>query len=161
TVFGPKDIADLAFWPVSGYIRYYEMVKPEEDCENFVQKTLDISLPGKISLAVNSFMNQVPLGYYAEIQKGSTFISFNHKSFQELSAFMPEVKDLALKIVAAGEQDWHLKMEMCKVKCAEGYEKFLDYFGSNVTDFVEQQHIASYLGMAPEELSRIRKIRKS
>lgn len=153
----PSTVADLAFWPVRGYTRVYKSLKPEPDREHYVQQTIDISLPGKVSLAANSFMNRVPVGNYFVIQKGSIMINFSYQSFMDLGAKMPEVKDLALKIVAAGEADWHDKMEMCKVKCADGYAKFLDHFDPVVEEFVDQRHIASYIGMASEELSRLKK----
>lgn len=49
-------IAEIAYWPVSGYIRSYTLVQPEADREYYQQKTIDISLRSKVSFAANSFM---------------------------------------------------------------------------------------------------------
>lgn len=151
------EVADMAYWPVKGYTRSYVKIKPEEDREYYKQKTVDVSLPGIISLPVNSYMNQQDAEYYMEMAKGSTMVGFSYASFMALCEEMPEVALLALKIVSAAEAHWLVKMDICKVTCKAGYKRFLDYFGEEVTDFVEQQHIASYIGTTSEELSRIKK----
>lgn len=150
-------IADMAYWPVKGYTRSYTKYKPEEDREYYKQKTVDISLPRIISLPVNSYMNQQGAEYFMEIAKGSTMVGFSYTSFMALCKDMPEVALLALKIVSAAEAHWLVKMEICKVTCKSGYRRFMGYFGEEVVDYVDQRHIASYIGTSSEELSRIKK----
>jgi hypothetical protein len=150
-------IAEIAYWPVSGYIRSYTLVQPEADREYYQQKTIDISLPDKVSFAANSFMNNVEADFNMEIAKGSVMIEFTRDSFIELGQVMPEVNQLALKIVSAGEKDWHKKMEICKNLASDGYKTFLDHFDAEVESFIYKKHIASYIGTSPENLSRIRK----
>ena len=150
-------VANMAYWPVNGYTRSYVKYKPEEDREYYKQKTVDISLPGQIDLPVNSYMNQEGAEYFMEIAKGSTMVGFSYASFMELYKDMPEVALLALKIVSAAEAHWLVKMDICKVTCKSGYRRFLGYFGEEVVDYVDQQHIASYIGTTSEELSRIKK----
>lgn len=132
-------------------------MQPEADREYYLQKTIDISLPEKVSFAANSFMNNDKAEFHMEIPKGSVMIEFKRDSFSELGQAMPEVNELALKIVSAGEKDWHKKMEICKNLAYDGYKTFLDLFNAEVEAFIYKMHIASYIGTSPENLSRIRK----
>nr|WP_294876379.1 hypothetical protein [uncultured Pedobacter sp.] len=156
-VLKADSVAEVAYWPVRGYIRSYTLVQPEEDREYYQQKTIDISLPDKVSFAANSFMNNVEADFNMEIAKSSVMIEFTRDSFIELGQMMPEVNQLALKIVSAGEKDWHKKMEICKNLASDGYKTFLDHFDAEVESFIYKKHIASYIGTSPENLSRIRK----
>lgn len=156
-VLKANEVAEVAYWPVSGYIRSYIVVQPEADREYYQQKTIDISLPGKVSFAANSFINNVEADFNMEIAKGSVMIEFARDSFIELVKIMPEVNALALKIVSASEKDWHKKMEICKNLAHDGYRTFLDHFSAEVESFIYKKHIASYIGTSAENLSRIRK----
>ena len=157
-ILSPGDIADLAFWPVEGYIRCFTEFKKEEDRERYDQKTIEISLPGKIWLPVDSYMNRNPVDFYVEISKGTTLVAFSRKSFEELVAAMPEVGLLALAIISAAEHDWLKKLEMCKVNGKTGYETFLGFFGFSVESFIWLMHIANYIGLNRGSLSRIRTV---
>jgi hypothetical protein len=157
SVLKPDQVARMAYWQVKGYLRSYKEFKPEADREMLKQKTIDISLPRKIWLPAKSFMIESEVDYHLEITKGSTMVGFSHDAFMEMGKQMPEVFMLANKIIGAAETDWHMKMEMCRVFNREGYATFLDHFGLEVEHFIEQQHIASYIGMRPEELSRIKR----
>lgn len=155
-VLKPGDVAKFAYWPVDGYLRIYKKYQPETDREFFKQKTIEISLPGRIYLPADSYMNETAVDYYLEIVKGSTMVAFSHLSFISLGEQIPEVFLLAGKVMAAAEKDWHKKMEMCKVTSWEGYLQFLEHFDVSVKDFIAQQHIASYIGISAEELSRLK-----
>jgi hypothetical protein len=150
------EIAKTAYWPLVGYTRSYVKVQPDPDREHWIQKTVDISLPDQVTLATSSFMKQEPAAYYMEIARGSTMVSFGYDAFISMASSMPEVGLLALKIIAGAETDWLLKMDMCKVTCKQGYLNFLDHFDEKVEQHILLQHIASYLGMSREKLSRLR-----
>ena len=156
-VLKADSVTEVAYWPVRDYIRSYTLVQPEADREYYQQKTIDISLPGKVSFAANSFMNNTEADFNMEIAKGSVMIEFKRDSFVELGQVMPEVNQLALKIVSTGEKDWHKKMGICRNLAHDGYKTFLDLFNAEVESFIYKKHIASYIGTTPENLSRIRK----
>jgi len=155
-VLKPGQTAILAYWPVKGYTRSYRLYKPEKDRELWKQKTIDISMPGKATLAEDSFMNQQPADFYMVIEQGSTMISFGYDSFIEMGRAMPEVYMLANRILATAKKDQQEQKEMSNMMRLEGYQAFLDYFDRKVESFVYQMHIASFIGMSPESLSRIR-----
>jgi hypothetical protein len=124
-IFKPGDIADYAFWPVEGFIRFYERYKPhEDDSEEEFQKTISTSFPGKIALCADSFMNQNPVNICVEILKGSTMVAFSHSAFQTIGAQIPQVATLALNILSDAEEDWKRRVQICRVKGLAGYQLF-------------------------------------
>lgn len=154
TLLKPGETAGLAYWLVKGYMRTY--IKEPFELGLFTQKTVDIWKPGVINLPVNSYINQEPVNLYLEVAAKSTVVGFSYNSFRALGKQMPEVFELALKIVANAELAWQEKMSMAKVKSLKGYLAFLDYFDVRVEQYIELKHIASYIGMTPEHLSTLR-----
>lgn len=123
-VLKPGQTANLAYWPVKGYTRSYRLFKPEEDCELWKQKTIDISIPGKVTLAEDSFMSQKPADFYMIIEKGSTMISFGYDSFMLMGKTMPEVYILANRILAAVKKDQQEQKYMSNMLRAKGMRLF-------------------------------------
>lgn len=150
------DVATDAYWPIEGYLRTFEKYKPEEDREHLKQKTVGISVPGKVSLLSSSFMNQSPSAYFQEISKGSTMVSFSYTDFKEMGAQMPEVYILANQIIAMENEDREIERKMRAMKKARGYAAFLKHFGTEVESFIYQMHIASFMDTNPATISRIR-----
>jgi hypothetical protein len=155
-VLRPNETAQMAYWPVRGYMRFYSTYYPKADSMEMKQQTIDISCPERICLASDSFMNRTPVDFYCEICKGSAMIGFSYDSFMELGKEIPEVGMLASKIVGAANTEWHKKNQMCKVNGTKGYKDFLAHFGKYVESYIFQKHIASFIGRSPERLSRIR-----
>ncbi|MBB5441248.1 hypothetical protein HDC92_004955 [Pedobacter sp. AK017] len=155
-VLKPGDIADMAYWPIAGYIRTYVEYKPEQDREHNKQQTIGISIPGKVSLPANSFMNQTASAYFMEISRGSIMVGFRHEAFIELGKQMPEVFVLASQIIAKEDEERNFERKMRAARKAVGYAMFLDHFNPVVESFVLLKDIATFIGMRDETLSRIR-----
>lgn len=155
-VLQPGETSKMAYWPIKGYLRRYTKYKPEEDREFTLEHTTDISIPKKIYLPAQSFMTQVPVDFHLEFRKGSRYISFSYDSFRELGEIMPEVYLLASMILGDAEADWLQKIEICKVKTKEAYQRFLDFFRDPAKEnFILQKQIASYIGKSEADLNRI------
>jgi hypothetical protein len=155
-VLRPNEVAEWAYWPIIGYARTYEEFKPEPDSETIKQKTIGISVPGKVTLPANSFMNQTKSEYFVEIVKGSTMAGFSYQAFKELGEKMPEVFMLASQITTKENEDREVERKMREMDRAQGYRAFLAHFEPVVESFIFQMCIASFIGMSPETLSRIR-----
>jgi hypothetical protein len=155
-VLRPNEIASRAYWPITGFTRTYEEYKPENDSETVKQKTVGISVPGKVTLPANSFMNQSKSRYFVEITKGSTMIGLSYEAFKDLGTQMPEVFMLSNQIVTKEDEDREIERKMRAADRTQGYKLFLEHFGPEVESFIFQMHIACFIGMSPETLSRIR-----
>lgn len=157
-LLSPGKISEMAYWPIEGYIRRYVITKPEDDSEFMREITTDISVPNNIYLATDSYMNQIPADFYLEIKKGSSMAAFHYTSFMELAQTMPEVHQLATKILAHSEKNWLKKTEICKVNNKKSYQIFKLFFNDPLgSKMLLQKEIASYLGIREERLSRILK----
>jgi hypothetical protein len=156
-LFNPDQVANMAFWPVIGFLRTYKKFKPEEDCEKMEQITKHMSVPKRVFLLEDCFMNGAFAGCFMEIAKGSTVVGFSNSSFVEMAEEMPEVALLALKVISSSRIDLQMRTDICKVPCDVGYQMLLDNF-TNVEAFVYQKHIATYMGTTPGNLSRVRAV---
>jgi hypothetical protein len=155
-ILKPGQVADFAYWPVSGFSRSFKLVKPEEDRVYTEEKTISVSFPGKIDLCPDSFMNRNAVDFFVEVARGSTMVAFSHTAFQTISREIPEVAILATNIISDANEDWKKRVEICKVKGLAGYRTFLETF-KDVESFISLKHIASCIGVSAAHLSRIRK----
>ncbi|MES2456997.1 MAG: hypothetical protein V4594_15695 [Bacteroidota bacterium] len=154
-ILKPGEVAEYAYWPVTGFIRSYEIFKPKADSEATQQKTISVSSPDKIALNADSFMNRNPSDCWMEISKGSTVVEFSYSSFKDLMKLIPDVAILALNIVSDAQEDWKRRVKICQVQGLHGYVKFLETF-VDVERYIRLKNIASCIGMTPKNLSDIR-----
>lgn len=95
--------------------------------------------------------------YYYESITNSKIITFNSK---KLKALLSSTKGLSVigKHIKDLEIDRISKRELClsQKKARDKYQYFLKHY-PNLEKVVSQKHIASYLGITPVSLSRIKK----
>ncbi|MBB5439652.1 hypothetical protein HDC92_003348 [Pedobacter sp. AK017] len=150
----PGDILQTAFWLDMGYGRAYKILYDKEGLP--FERTIDFFKPGKIMLDPTAFFEGQPGNCYLEITKDAVIVPFTRENFNLLQLSAPEALTLANNILADGQKDGQEKMEMLKLPAKACYEEFKRIFGQGIEQYFPQKHIASYLGISPETLSRLR-----
>jgi len=135
----------------SGLFRYYYITKEGEEF------TKHFSIENTFMVSISAFLQNRGSYFFIEALEDSTILSADLKHLYSLSKtnmnimnFMVKLFETLFILKEKREADFLLK------DARERYEEFLlDYPG--LEDRVMQYHIASYLGINPVSLSRIRK----
>lgn len=104
-----------------------------------------------------SFMDNVPSDYFIQAIEKSEIVSIEMHSFEELLSQLPKLERyfrlIMQKALAASQLRTKYLSEMSK-------EEFFYHFNSSFPEFMQrvpQYMIASYLGLSPEYISKLRK----
>ncbi|WP_219223025.1 Crp/Fnr family transcriptional regulator [Pedobacter antarcticus] len=104
----------------------------------------------------NSFFNQ-PSDFYIDTTEPVTALVIPRNFFMEASTHVPCIQDLNITMLNNSIRFMQKRINMLLSATAE--ERYLDFIKlyPNLTLRVPQWMIASYLGITPESLSRVRK----
>jgi CRP-like cAMP-binding protein len=110
----------------------------------------------ELILTVSSFFRQQPSLENIELVEDSILISLNHDQFQDIQKQFPPFNYITRIImehyyIVHEEHDYAMKMKTAR----DRYEQLLQT-DPQIFQRLPLKHIASYLGMKPETLSRIR-----
>jgi len=105
-----------------------------------------------------SYIAQLPSSFYIDAVEDSEVIIFGKDKFEMLCAKIPAFSELINSILQKGFISSQNRIHAALSFTAE--EKYLDFLNRHpeLASRVPQQMIASYLGMTPETLSRIKNI---
>ncbi|TCC88518.1 Crp/Fnr family transcriptional regulator [Pedobacter frigiditerrae] len=106
---------------------------------------------------IASFSNQQPGKLFIETLEESSILYLNPQSKEELLSRVPKFERFYRKLVERNVSLLHNRLHFSISKTAE--EKYLDFLENypSIPQRVAQHHIASYLGMSAEFLSKVRK----
>jgi CRP-like cAMP-binding protein len=134
-----------------GLFRYYLLHNGEDITKDFAVDNIN-----PFCTSYTSFMLQKPSEIWIEALEPAQISVWKRSDviplFQENFAWLRFSKAMADKLFFRKEQR---EIAMLKCSAEERYRLFLQDF-PGVSQRVSQYHIASYLGIAPESLSRIR-----
>lgn len=124
--------------------------------KNDTDITSRMTRENELILSVSSFFRQLPSIENLELLEDSVLISLNHNHFQQLHKMYPSFDRITRIIlehyyIAHEEHAYAMKMTTAR----DRYEQLLQS-DPQIFQRVPLKHIASYLGMKPETLSRIR-----
>lgn len=104
-----------------------------------------------------SFFQQLPSDEIIALTADSEVFSLSHAAFERLSAQFPVVDKLARDITAeflAARESW--QMDMRTSDTWDCYQKLLELY-PGIEQNVSQKEIASYLGVEPSWLSKVKR----
>jgi len=118
--------------------------------------TIQFFFEGQPVASIDSFMNSQPSLFTIESIEPSIIISISKKNFEKLNTLYPEFKDKFHEYLYQRFRNYaQLFLSRIKDKPKERYDDLL----KNRPDIIKripQHYIASYLGITPISLSRIR-----
>lgn len=145
------DTCNHSFFVESGLLRYYSIdSKGKEHILHFAPEGWFLS--DRDSLYFN-----IPTQYYTEALEDSTVILFEKDFFTSFSEDIHTVTELNERLLHNHIR--HLQKRITQLLSATAEERYLDFVSiyPDIMLRVPQWMVASYLGIAPESLSRVRK----
>jgi CRP-like cAMP-binding protein len=144
-------ISDHVFFLDTGLAMTYRFVNGEKLIEKFWAA-------GEIILSVRSFFEQVPTVEFIELLSRGDVLFISHKSLNALAANFPEV-DYYYRAVMNQyhEQAADRIHDIQHFTSLEHLKKLLLRYPT-LEQHISQEQIASYLGIAPQSLSRLKRI---
>jgi CRP-like cAMP-binding protein len=135
----------------SGYLRTFHLDKKGNEI------TTEFNGPGKFCSSYYSFYSQLPSYEYIEAVTDCRLFLISFAALQKLYAHNLQINVMGRKVLekACMDRDYFLK-RIIHLPAKEKYEWFLQVY-PEVYKSARLQDIASFLGIKPETLSRIRR----
>lgn len=149
-IFSEGNVARTIYFVLEGCVRLFYNVKG-------VYKTAFFYTEGMFICAGESYNLEVPAIENYQAIEDSVLIHFNKELNNELMALIPAFKNIAL--VATENELIACQKMLASFITKSPEERYKELLTLNGALFlrVPQQYIASYLGVSPETLSRIKK----
>jgi len=149
-IVAPGDISKKTYFVTSGLLRCYSIdSKAKENIIQFAPELWWLS-------ERNSFFNE-PSDFYIDAIERTTALILPRNYFNDAAVHVPCLHDLNNTMLNNSIRFMQKRINMLLSATAE--ERYLDFIKlyPNLTLRVPQWMIASYLGITPESLSRVRK----
>jgi CRP-like cAMP-binding protein len=150
-IIGEGKIADCVYFIEKGLLRTYYLQHGKEVNTYF-------ACDGQFITSYSSFISQTPSLEYLETIENSIVYSISFTTMTELYKIASKFEKLG-RILAEKNYlcviDRTRKMQVMTAK--QKYLDFIHSYDKRIVHRVPQHQIASYLGIAPESLSRVRK----
>lgn len=144
-------ICKFVAFNMDGIIREYFYHKGIDTTSEFIFQDSFFS-------AYSSFISQTPSKVYLEALTDSQILVMDYQTKQKLYEIVPEWERLARKITEQHYSDKEQRTNMlASMTSEEKYNELLKTGNPEIIKKIPLKHIASYLGIAPETLSRTRK----
>ncbi len=142
--------SDKLYFIASGCARAYYLKEGKDITDWFAFENKFIS-------AINSFFQGVPSPHYVEVLEDTVFLEISRDEVELLSAKYPDLNTLGRIAVTTTMLELQQRIVALQFETAQQkYENLLQIF-PEITQRVPLMHIASYIGITLETLSRIRK----
>lgn len=150
TIIRPNRVVDKGYFLISGTIRHYTKKGTEEFTKNIIRG------PRFMLPSLTSFFLDTPSTIYCEALSELNLIEWSKHDLLKFADENPKMYKFLLKAVVSAFHGKETKEIAFITKTAEQrYHDFLETF-PNLINEIPVQYVASYLGIRPETLSRIR-----
>jgi len=146
--------SDKAYYIISGGARAYYL-KDGRDISDW------FAFENSFVCSVNSFYQNIPSLHFIETLEPSILLEISRDSVERLSSKYHEIERLVRNIITETMLQLQERVVSIQFQSAEQRYKKILAIHSNITQRVPLKHIASYIGITLETLSRIRKPQKS
>lgn len=144
------EVSSICYFVLKGCIRQYSIIEGEE-------KTTAFYTEQQAAVPLTSYTQQVPSGNYLVCAEDCLLVVGNMSKEQDMYTRYPKLLSMTRSMI---EQDFGKTREaFSRFISSSPEERYLHLMDTRPELFlrVPQHQIASYLGMTPESLSRIRK----
>jgi CRP-like cAMP-binding protein len=143
-------ISDEAYFVLEGCVRQYYLVEGEEKTNNFFTEEQWV-------VSINSFSQQIPSTHFLECCTDAFLVVGNRQKEESLYKKFPKLETISRKVM---EKVFAEQQEIMASYITDTPEqRYLKLLKSrpDLFQLIPQYQIASYIGVKPESLSRIRK----
>jgi CRP-like cAMP-binding protein len=144
------EIAEKCWFVLKGYVRQYRIIDGSEKTTFFYTEHQAIA-------PTSSYENQIPSEYYLSCIEDTVASVTNLRTIPKMFKKYPKFESLSLIFM---EQDYgQTKDSFANFKTSSPEDRYLHLLETrpDLLRRVPQHYIASYIGVTPESLSRIRK----
>ncbi len=143
-------ISTEAYFVLEGCVRQYHLVDGEEKTNNFFTEEQWV-------VSINSFSQKIPSTHFLECSMDSSLVVGNRQKEENLYKQFPKLETISRKVMEKVFAEQQEIMSSYTTDTAEQrYTKLLKS-RPGLFQNIPQYQIASYIGVKPESLSRIRK----
>lgn len=144
------EVSMEAYFVLEGCVRQYYLVDGEEKTNNFFTEEQWV-------VSITSMTQQVPSGHFMECCLDCTLVVGNREKEEYLYKRFPKLESVSRKVMEKVFAEQQEIMASYSTDTPE--QRYLKLMKSRPDLFqkIPQYHIASYIGVKPESLSRIRK----
>jgi CRP-like cAMP-binding protein len=145
----PK-VSDHAYYIESGYVMSFSFYKGRKQVDGFYGS-------GQIVFSPKSFFDQVPSVEFLQVMTGSEFLCISYANMVNLLSSFKEANIIQRALMIEYYQRERERIDdMRRLDTVGRHQKLLKTF-PKIEQLVPQESIASYLGITPQTLSRIKK----
>ncbi len=146
----PPRVSAHVYFLVSGFAISYSFVNGRKMTEAFWK-------PGQVMVAFESFFEQTPSLEVIQLLEASEVLCLSYTSVQELLARFPESQALYRDVMNRHYARCRARVrDLQRLRASERFEKLLEAF-PEIELIAPQDAIASYLGITPQSLSRLKR----
>jgi len=144
-------VANTAYYVVKGLVRAY-LVKDDGE-----ERTTRFMIENEPCVNLDSYVNQTPSTYYLECMEDCELSVVTQEKEKELSERFPPYQELCKMDIE--KQFGKAQNELAQYIVSKPEERYTELLETRpeLIQRVPQYHLASFLGITPESLSRMRK----
>lgn len=142
--------ANAIYYITAGTVRVVALYQEKETC-------LDFAFPGMFSTSYASFITQTPAGVSLQAILPVNALAFYYDDLQALYRAHPATEKIG-RLLAEQQylRKYHRELSLLQYTAAERYRQLLQEH-PEIVRVIPVKYVASYLGIEPESLSRIRR----